>query len=137
MSAGAGLAAEADSSGSAKYKFGEPLHLLDGYSLNYQYQSGKALHMEFDDGKGKYEWLTGPRKGTGKQDIPYRCRKIGNDLYIINWHQTDIKDYLTLVFDFENMVVYSSIIIGYEDKPERPRRTTFEAGIIERLKRPE
>jgi len=24
-----------------------------------------AIHMEFYDGKAKYEWITGPRKGNG------------------------------------------------------------------------
>lgn len=135
LSIGYCFAQNSSSSDIVKYQFGEPEHLLDGYSLNYQYQNGKAIHMEFYDGKGKYEWITGPGKGKGNQNIPYRCRKIGDDLYLLNWHETELKDYLTLVFDFKNMVVYSSIIIGYENNPERPKRTTFEGGIIDHLKR--
>lgn len=137
MGFGASFAQSITSPDTGKYQFGEPEHLLDGYSLNYQYQNGKAIHMEFYDGKGKYEWITGPGKGNGNQDIPYRSRKIGDDLYVLNWHETGLKDYLTLVFDFRNMTVYSSIIIGYENNPDRPRRTTFDAGIIDHLIRPE
>ncbi|WP_430937340.1 MoaF-related domain-containing protein [Saccharicrinis sp. 156] len=120
-----------------KYQFGETEHLLDGYSMNFQYQTGNAIHIEFYDGKGNYEWITGPGKGNGNKDIQYRCRKIGDDLYLVNWHETGLKDYLTLVFNFKNMTVYSSVIIGYANNPDRPRRTAFDGGIIDHLKRPE
>ncbi|MGM5471316.1 MoaF-related domain-containing protein [Flavobacteriaceae bacterium LMO-SS05] len=118
-----------------KFEFGEAEHLLDGYSLNFQYQDGKAIHMEFDNGKAKYEWIVGPGKGRGNEDISYRSRQIGKNLYIINWHETGIKDYLTLVFDFEKMTVHSSVIIGYENKPERPLKTVFLSGVIDHLKK--
>lgn len=137
MGIGTSFAQNTTSPGVEKYQFGEPEHLLDGYSFNYQYQTGNAIHMEFYDGKGKYEWVTGPGKGKGNQDIPYRSRKIGDDLYLINWHETGLKDYLTLVFDFKNMTVYSSVIIGYENNPERPTRTAFDGGIIDHLQRPD
>lgn len=117
-----------------KFQFGEAEHLLDGYSLNFQYQDGKAIHMEFHNGKAKYEWVAGPAKGHGNEDIPYRSSKIGDNLYLINWHETGIKDYLTIVFDFDKMIVHSSIIIGYENKPERTLKTVFLSGIIDHLK---
>ncbi len=119
------------------YQFGKPEHLVDGYSLNFQYQNGTAIHFEFYNGMAKYEWLAGPGKGNGNQDIQYRSRKIGNGLYLINWHETGINDYLTIVLDFEKMIVHSSIIIGYENKPERTLKTVFRSGIIDHLKTPE
>ncbi|MBC8769861.1 hypothetical protein H4O18_17815 [Arenibacter sp. BSSL-BM3] len=117
-----------------KFQFGQPEHFLDGYSLNFQYQDGTAIHMEFYNGKAKYEWVAGPAKGNGNKDILYRSRKIGNNLYWINWHEIDKKDYLTLVFDFDKMLVHSSIIVGYENKPERNLITVFKSGIIDHLK---
>ncbi|WP_339709354.1 MoaF C-terminal domain-containing protein [uncultured Kriegella sp.] len=120
-----------------KFQFGEPEHFLDGYTLNFQYQNATAIHMEFNDGLAKYEWVAGPAKGNGNQDIPYRSLKIGENLYLVNWHETGIKDYLTIVFDFEKMIVHSSIIIGYENKPERTLKTVFRSGIIDHLKIPE
>ncbi|MEO9894413.1 hypothetical protein [Aurantibacter sp.] len=116
------------------YEFGAPEYLLDGYSLNFQYQNGTAIHMEFNNGKAKYEWVAGPATGNGNKDIPYRSRKIGDEMYLINWHETGIKDYLTIVFDFKKMIVHSSIIVGYQDKPERKLRTVFRSGIIDHLK---
>ncbi|CAM3478534.1 MoaF-related domain-containing protein [Zobellia roscoffensis] len=120
-----------------KFEFGVPEHFIDGYSLNFQYQNGTAIHMEFNNGKAKYEWVAGPAKGNGNQDIPYRSRIIGDDLYLINWHEAGKKDYLTLVFDFKKMIVHSSIIVGYENKPERTLKTVFRSGIIDHLKKTE
>jgi hypothetical protein len=117
-----------------KFQFGEAEHLLDGYSLNFQYQDGKAIHMEFNNGKAKYEWVAGPGKGNGNEDISYRSTKIDQNIYVVNWHETDKKDYLTIVFDFNRMVVHSSVIVGYENKPERTLKTVFLSGIIDHLK---
>lgn len=116
-----------------KFQFGKTEHFLDGYSLNFQYQDSKAIHMEFYEGKAKYEWVAGPGKGNGNTDIPYRSRKIGKNLYLVNWHEKGIKDYLTIIFDFEKMILHSSIIIGYENKPERKLKTVFQSGIIDHL----
>lgn len=119
------------------FEFGEPEHLLDCYSLNFQYQNATAIHVEFNQGKASYKWVAGPAKGLDNQDIPYRSLKLGNDLYLINWHETGLSDYLTIVFDFEKMIVHSSLIIGYKNKPERPTKTVFRSGIIDHLKRAE
>lgn len=116
-----------------KYEFGQAEHLLDGYSMNFQYQNGAAVHIEFNNGMAKYEWITGPMKGNGNKDIPYQSKKIGNSMYLVNWHETELKDFLTFVYDFEKMLVHNSVIIGYENKPERKRRTMFKAGIIDHL----
>ncbi|WP_142784099.1 MoaF-related domain-containing protein [Changchengzhania lutea] len=117
------------------FQFGEPEHLLDGYSMNFQYQNGTAIHMAFNNGKAKYKWLVGPAKGNGNQDISYRSRKIGENLYLINWHEIDKNDYLTIVFDFDKMIVHSSIIIGYKNEAKRTLQTVFRSGIIDHLKK--
>ena len=45
------------------------------------------------------------------------------------------KDYLTIVFDFDKMIIHSSIIIGYENKLERTLKTVFSVGVIDHLKK--
>lgn len=135
FSAGHGFAQSKATEGN-KFQFGEPEYFLDGYSMNFQYQNGTAIHFEFSNGKAQYEWLAGPAKGKGNKDVPYLSRKIGDELYLINWHEIEKKDFLTIVFDFEKMLVHSSIIIGYENKPERTLKTVFRSAIIDHLKRP-
>ncbi|SIS67875.1 hypothetical protein SAMN05421766_103324 [Zobellia uliginosa] len=115
------------------YQFGQPEHYLDGYSMNFQYQNGAAIHMEFYDGMAKYEWVAGPSKGNGNRDIAYKSLKIGDNLYLVSWHETGLKDYLTLVFDFDKMLMHNSIIIGYQNKPERRLKTISQSGIIDHL----
>ena len=44
-------------------------YLLDGTSMNYYYQGGGGIHMEFYKGMLKYEWISGPRKGNKNQDL--------------------------------------------------------------------
>ncbi|MDE3743424.1 MoaF-related domain-containing protein [Maribacter polysaccharolyticus] len=127
--------AQTNTTNENEFQFGEAEHFLDGYSLNFQYQDGKAIHMGFYNGKANYEWITGPGKGRGNTDIPYRSCKIGDNLYIVNWHETGLKDYLTIVFDFEKMMVHSSIIVGYENKPERSLKTVFLTGVIDHLQK--
>ncbi|MDO6516945.1 MoaF-related domain-containing protein [Zobellia uliginosa] len=116
------------------YQFGQPEHYLDGYSMNFQYQNGSAIHMEFYEGMAKYEWVAGPSKGNGNKDIAYKSLKIGDNLYLVSWHETGLKDYLTLVFDFDKMLMHNSIIIGYQNKPERRLKTISQSGIIDHLK---
>lgn len=105
--------------------------LLDGTKVTYVYQSGMGLDVEFYDGMLKYEWISGPRKGKGNKDLPYRSRKIGEQMYVINWLEESHPDFVTLIFNFENNVMYSSGLLRFgSDK----QRVVFDGGIIQDLK---
>ena len=107
-------------------------HLLDGMSFKYYYQNGSGLSVYFEDGKFNYEWIVGPRKGNKGNDVPYKSRKMGNDLYLVNFHEKHKPDFVTLVFNFEQNVMYSSAILRYGTDNEM---TVFSGGIIENVKR--
>ena len=98
---------------------------------NYYYQSGAGLSVHFEDGKFNYEWIVGPRKGNSGKDIPYKSRKIGNEMFIVNFHEKHKPDFVTLIFNFEQNVVYSSAILRYGTDNEV---TAFSGGIIEHVK---
>ena len=106
-------------------------HLLDGTSMNYYYQTGGGIHLAFYDGMLKYEWISGPRKGNGNKDLPYNSRKIGDKMYLISWLEEAHPDYTTLVFNFNNNVMYSSGIFRFGSEKQFVR---FNGGIIENLK---
>ena len=108
----------------------EPEHLLDGTSMNYFYQNGGGIHIEFYDGMLKYEWTVGPRKGNGNKDLKYSSRKIGDRMYLVSWLEASHPDYTTLVFNFNNNVMYSSGIFRFGTKNQFTR---FDGGIIENL----
>ena len=104
-------------------------HLLDGTSMDYYYQSGNALHVEFIDGKYKTKWIAGPNTGAeGLHD--YRSRKIGPKMYMVNFMYVDSKNFVTIVFNFNQNVISTSALIapGTDDEI-----IFFEAGIIENL----
>ena len=109
-----------------------PEHLLDGTSMEYFYQNGTGISIEFYEGKLRFEWIAGPAKGVSRGDIAYRSRKIGDEVYLINFHETEQFDFVTLIFNFKQNVMYSSALVKYGTDRER---TLFNGGIIEHLQR--
>jgi hypothetical protein len=111
-----------------KYNWGDDQHLLDGTGLYYQYQTGDAAHVVFSNGMVQYEWVAGPRSGRGDKNIPYNSRKIGENIYLVQWDQKDHPDFLTLYIDLNARVIYSSGVRLYGTKNQAP---VFDGGIIQ------
>ena len=88
-------------------------HLLDATNFEYFYEDGSGLNISFYEGKLKYEWIVGPRKGNNSKDISYQSRKIGDDLYMVNWHEKNKPDFTSLIIDLKNKALYSSAILRY------------------------
>lgn len=107
-------------------------HLLDGTSMEYTYQNGAGISIEFYEGQLKFEWISGPAKGNSGQDIPYRSRKIGDEMYIVNFQQKDKANFVTLVFNFKQNVMCGSNLLRYGTDKEK---VGFHGGIIEHVKR--
>lgn len=107
-------------------------HLLDGTSIEWAYTSGAGMILSFDNGLAQYEWITGARKGRSAEDIPYKSREIGDNVYLINWVQPEKPDFITLIFDFNENLVFSSGLIGYGTERQK---NLFLDGTVQRLKR--
>ena len=104
-------------------------HLLYGTSMNYYYQNGTAVHVEFLSGQFKYKWIAGPNAGSEGQNN-YRSRKIGNKMYLVNFHEESNSTFVTIVFNFNQNVISTSAIIAPNSEQEN---IIFEGGIIENL----
>jgi hypothetical protein len=104
-------------------------HLLDGTSMNYFYQNGTAVHIEFDGGVVKWKWIAGPWKDSESQE-KYRSRKIGDKMYLINWIEGNHSTFVTLIFNFNQNVMYCSALLYPQTEYER---ILFDGGIIEQL----
>ncbi len=115
---------------SQNYKLEQPEHLLDGYSFNYQYQTGSAIFIEFNSGKLTYQWIAGPSQGNPAKTHAYQSRLIAEDIFLVNWHEEDEKNFITLVFNLKNRVASSSVIVSYGDADAY---VAFQGGIIEHL----
>lgn len=107
----------------------EDQHLLDGTSMNYYYQNGSAVHVEFLNGQFNYKWIAGPNEGADGS-VNYRSRKIGDKMYLVNFHESPSSTFVTIVFNFNQNVISTSAIIA----PKSDRESIiFEGGIIENL----
>ncbi len=104
-------------------------HLLDGTSMDYYYQNGTAVHLEIFDGQLKYKWLAGPNKDAEGQE-KYRSRKIGDKMYLVNFMNEPSSTFVTLIFNFNQNVMYSSALIAPGTDQEN---VFFDGGIIEHL----
>lgn len=107
----------------------EDEHLLDGTSMTYQYQNGAEVEASFADGMFHFKWLSGPLKDVVGQEA-YRSRKIGDKQYLVNFMVQANKTFVTLVFNFNQNVMHSSVLFvpGTPDE-----QILFEGGIIEHL----
>ncbi len=105
-------------------------HLLDGTALDYVYENGGGIAISFYEGKLKYKWTAGPRKGNGNQDLVYRSREIADKIFVVSWLEQSHPDYVTLIFNFTNNTMYSSGILRYGSENQK---VVFDRGRIERL----
>ena len=105
-------------------------HLLDGTSMDYYYQNGTGVHVEFANGQFNWKWIAGPDKdSTGNEK--YLSRKIGDKTYMINFKVSANSNFVTIVFNFNQNVMYTSALLDPKTDHEQ---VLFEGGIIEHLR---
>lgn len=123
--------------GEPSFKQDEP---LNGITLHYKYtEPGWEFELSFYDNKLLYyRLLPGrdrPAEPTNK-DLPYHAKRIGKNMYMVNWHETNIKDFVTLVINFETSTVYGSGLLRYDRSPEE-QVSFFHGAIIQGVKKGE
>jgi hypothetical protein len=97
--------------------------------MDYFYQNGTAVHFEIFEGLIKYKWIAGPNKDAEGQE-KYRSRKIGDKMYLLNFMNEPSSTFVTLIFNFNQNVMYSSALIAPGTDQEQ---ILFDGGIIEHL----
>jgi hypothetical protein len=91
--------------------------LLDGTSLDADYETGSRVHVEFKDGQIISKWIAGPgQDATGQES--YRSKKIADKMYVVNLLKTSSHSFVTLIIDFNQNVLYASAIHGVGTKDE-------------------
>lgn len=107
-------------------------HLLDGMSFTFQYQNAGAMDISFADGALTYKWIAGRNAKEPQKTYEYKSRKLDADMFLVNWHEPDSKNFVTMVYNFENRTCAVSVISKYSsDKPFMG----FQAGVIEHVRR--
>lgn len=57
---------------------------------------------------------------------------VADDVYVVNWHMTDAKNFVTLIVNLRNRSLYSSALMGYQTDQEQ---ILFDEATIERVER--
>lgn len=105
-------------------------HLLDGTSFTFQYQNAGAMDVSFSNGQLTYKWIAGRNADEPEQSYSYKSRKLDSDLYLVNWHEHDKQNYVTMVYNFKSNTCAVSVISKYAS--EKPFMG-FQAGVIEHV----
>ncbi len=72
-----------------------------------------TLVMRFEDGILEYTFTEGRRAGAGGVDLDYWARRIGEDVYMVGWHDEMYSNHFTVVFDLKNKVDYTNALMFY------------------------
>ena len=98
--------------------------------MDYYYENGSGVHVDFANGQFNWKWIAGPDKdSTGHEK--YLSRKIGDKTYIINFKNSATSDFVTIVFNFNENVIYTSAFFNPKTNQEQ---IFIEGGIIEHLR---
>jgi len=97
-------------------------HLLDGTSIDYVYETMGGVHVDLSDGQFQWHWASG---NTGS--APYQARKIGDKIYMVNFKVAGSSNFVTIVFDFDKKVFYTSALLDPKTEKEQ---VLFESGVI-------
>lgn len=127
------ILAATTAAGSAWGQAGTGDHSLDGTTVDWTYKNSDArMRVSFSNGLGQYEWIAGARLGNSDDSIPYSAREISPNVFLMSWIQADRPDFITMIFDFNNMTIATTGLIGYTN--EEPRQL-FLDGVINSVDR--
>ena len=89
-----------------------PTHKLNGTDITYSYTSGRSYNVKFEEDGVRYRYLTGskPKKWWGP--FPYQSFEIENQVYFASWFEDGYGDYVTLLINFNNNLLYGSAILS-------------------------
>ena len=90
---------------------------LSNVEISYTYSDGGAVILTMKDGKLGYRWTAGVFKGVEVANRTYFSRKIADSMYLVSWHDTENKNFVSLVFDLKRSIEYGTALIAYS-KPD-------------------
>lgn len=112
---------------------GTGTHNLDGTEVTWTYNNNDAqMRVLFANGLGQYEWIAGGPKGNSDSEIPYSSREIAPNIFLMSWVQADRPDYITMIFNFNDMTIATT---GVLRPGSYKKRLLFLDGVINDVKR--
>lgn len=93
-------------------------HALADTEISYTYEDGGAVTLTVRDGKLSYLWTAGPFAGVEVRDLDYYSKELAENLFLVSWHDPNNKNFVTLIFDLDQMIEHGTALIGYETDTE-------------------
>ena len=75
---------------------------------------GGAVILTIKDGKLGYRWTAGNFEGNVVNDLSYNSTEIADSMYLVNWHDPENKNYVSIIIDLNRMIEYGTALISYE-----------------------
>ena len=85
---------------------------LIGMELNYTYSGGNEYVNKYTEEGILYQFRTGSAPDKWFGPYPYNYLETTKHEYMISWHEPTRGDYVTLLINFEEKIVYGSAIVG-------------------------
>ena len=105
---------------------------FDNVELDYTYSGGGSITATFEKGLVRYRWLSGPFQGVEERDLKYQSKRMGDNAFVINWHDKVNFNFVTLFIDLTNKLVQSSALLYYGTPNEV---TSFDTAVVSDIRR--
>ena len=80
---------------------------LNGTTISYLYANGLSFAVRIEEAGVSFRRLHG-QPGAWVGQYPYQAFEVADDIYMLTWYEQDTGDFVTLVIDFNNEILYGS-----------------------------
>ncbi|MEM7468346.1 MAG: hypothetical protein AAF387_15860 [Pseudomonadota bacterium] len=94
---------------------GETTRELNSTEITYEYSSGRSYNVKFEDAGVSYRYLSGSKPEVWWGPFPYQAIRVKPQVYFTSWFEKGYGDYVTLLINFEESVLYGSAILRGEE----------------------
>ena len=85
---------------------------LNGTDITYHYTSGRSYNVKFEEAGVSYRYLSGSKPEKWWGPFPYQAFEIEKNIYFASWFEEGYGDYVTLLINFNNNLLYGSAILS-------------------------
>ena len=89
-----------------------PTRALNGTRITYEYSSGRSYNVKFEEQGVSYRYLSGPRPKKWWGPFPYKAVEVEKNVYYAAWFEEGYGDYVTLLINFNNRLLYGSALLS-------------------------
>ena len=89
-----------------------PTRDLNNTDISYNYTSGRSYNVKFEEAGVSYRYLTGSKPDAWWGPFPYQAFEVEDNIYFASWFEEGYGDYVTLLINFNNKLLYGSAILA-------------------------